>query len=409
MSKNDLMNHGWVCHNVWFWKHTLPRWQQKTPPLPDADSDEDTKKSGDEQCGESEEDEKSEDEEKDGASEKDEKSEDDEKDGESEEDEKKSQEEKKDSRSEDDEKSEDEKDGESEEDEKKSPEEKKDSRSEDDEKSEDEKDGESEEDEKKSQEKKDSESEDDEKSEDEKDGENEEDEKKSPEEKKDGRCEDDEKSEDEKNGESEEDEKKSEDEEKDGSSEDNPLLQIPAAQSLLKKGLAPEMLEVSKGSQSSNSSSSSTSSTSSASSSESNEEDEQPVMKRPAQRKKVTKSPPKGLEAAVEEASTLAAFDALHMTRYWDYCNGKFQHLTAQEALCELDVSESVEAPKIDPQKQYDKFLATVLQKKSESKRKVEEDMKEEPLEDLLDRDLEKEPRLPEPPTKRIRKKSSGI
>ena len=177
----------------------------------------------------------------------------------------------------------------------------------------------------------------------------------------------------------------------------------------MKKGLAPEMLEVSKGSQSSNSSSSSTSSTSSASSSESNEEDEQPVMKRPAQRKKVTKSPPKGLEAAVEEASTLAAFDALHMTRYWDYCNGKFQHLTAQEALCELDVSESVEAPKIDPQKQYDKFLATVLQKKSESKRKVEEDMKEEPLEDLLDRDLEKEPRLPEPPTKRIRKKSSGI
>ena len=380
MSKNDLMNHGWVCHNVWFWKHTLPRWQQKTLPLPDADSDEDTKKSGDEQCGESEEDEKSDDEEKDGASEKDEKSEDDEKDGESEEDEKKSQEEKKDSRSEDDEKSEDEKDGESEEDEKKSPEEKKDSRSEDDEKSEDEKHGESEEDEKKS-----------------------------PEEKKDGRCEDDEKSEDEKNGESEEDEKKSEDEEKDGSSEDNPLLQIPAAQSLLKKGLAPEMLEVSKGSQSSNSSSSSTSSTSSASSSESNEEDEQPVMKRPAQRKKVTKSPPKGLEAAVEEASTLAAFDALHMTRYWDYCNGKFQHLTAQEALCELDVSESVEAPKIDPQKQYDKFLATVLQKKSESKRKVEEDMKEEPLEDLLDRDLEKEPRLPEPPTKRIRKKSSGI
>ena len=350
MSKNDLMNHGWVCHNVWFWKHTLPRWQQKTPPLPDADSDEDTKKSGDEQCGESEEDEKSEDEEKDGASEKDEKSEDDEKDGESEEGEKKSQEEKKDSRSEDDEKSEDEKHGESEEDEKKS-----------------------------------------------------------PEEKKDGRCEDDEKSEDEKNGESEEDEKKSEDEEKDGSSEDNPLLQIPAAQSLLKKGLAPEMLEVSKGSQSSNSSSSSTSSTSSASSSESNEEYEQPVMKRPAQRKKVTKSPPKGLEAAVEEASTLAAFDALHMTRYWDYCNGKFQHLTAQEALCELDVSESVEAPKIDPQKQYDKFLATVLQKKSESKRKVEEDMKEEPLEDLLDRDLEKEPRLPEPPTNRIRKKSSGI
>ena len=95
--------------------------------------------------------------------------------------------------------------------------------------------------------------------------------------------------------------------------------------------------------------------------------------------------------------------------RYWEYCNGKFQDLTAQEALCELDVSESVEAPKIDPQRQYDKFLATVLQKKSESKRKAKEVLKEEPLEDLIDKDLDKDLPRPEPPAKRIRKKSSGI
>lgn len=103
----------------------------------------------------------------------------------------------------------------------------------------------------------------------------------------------------------------------------------------------------------------------------------------------------------------LAELDALHMIRYWEFCQGWHPDFTIQEALCaDVAPTQKGEGPQTHPEKMRDSILTSFLQKKTQPNTKKVEKTKGIKTEEKVEEPTNRHPC--EVPNKRLRKKTSS-